>query len=263
MARRLAPVDLDTGEVSKEHYVRSRKQDVAYRRIVERQGRSPGFTFTDMENIKEVINKIKDKHCGYLLYLQCFINYNGQLVNESNNVMNKDNIQEILGLSRAAFIDFFSNMLKNKIIYEVDGIFYINEKYHFKGRTTNTNVIKSFTFKVKKLYNKRRANDLGFLYKLLPFIHYETNTICKNPYEVDVGKIVYSPKKEIAEITGENEKTVYNRLRRMKIGKEFVFAEVRSGRERFYKVNPFIFYRKSGEPDATLREIFLLGFSNK
>ncbi len=261
MARRLAPVDLNTGEVSKEHYVRSRKQDAAYMRIMERRGRDTDFTFTDMENIKEVISGIEDKHCGYLLYLQCFINYEGQLVNTDNTYMSKGDIQCVLGLSRTAFYEFFNAMTVNEIMYEKDSTFYINEKYHFKGKVISQKVIKSFTFKVKKLYSKRRAKDLGFIYKLLPFVHYTTNTICINPYETELHNVQYLTKKEIVELTGESEKTVYNRLRRMKIGKEYVFAEIRVGKERFYKINPFLFYRQDGVPDASLREMFLIGFS--
>lgn len=261
--RRLVPVDIDTGEVSTEHYVRSRKQDVAYRRIQESKGRSPQFTFTSMENIKEVISNIDSKHCGYLLYLQCFIDFKGRLVNDNNILMSKTDIQDLLGLGRTAFYHFFFSMLDNKIIYDIGNVFYINEKYHFKGKTGNNKVIKSFIYKVKRLYSKEKVNDLGFIYKVLPFIHLETNTICQNPYEVDVSKILYLSKTEIAELTGESEKTVYNRLRRMKLDKEYLFAEIRSGKERFYKINPFIFYRKEGKPDATLREIFLIGFSNK
>lgn len=253
---------MDTGkDVTKDKIIRDKKQSDAYRRIMERRGRCNDFTFTDMENIKVVISSIDEKHCGYLLYLQCFINYNGQLVRSNDIPMSKDEIQETLNLGKTAFSDFFNAMVDNKIIYEVNRKYYVNENYHFKGKSTNSRVIKSFTFKVKRLYSKKNARDLGFIYKLLPFVHYKTNTICENPSENDVSKIRYLPKKEIAILTNESEKSVYNKLRKLKIGNEYVFAEIRSGKERFYKINPFLFYRKDGEPDATLREIFLIGFA--
>lgn len=259
----ILPVDLVTGEIlSDTHYVRSHKQAAVYKQIKERKGRSRDFTFTDMECIKEVIKGIRSNHCGYLLFLQCFIDYEGKLVTPSKVVMDKDAIQDALGLGRSAFYKFFKEMEDNHIIYEVGGVYYVNNKYHFKGSSTNQQVIKSFTFKVRRLYKENRANDLGFIYKLLPFVHLKTNTICDNPYEVELDRIRYLSKKGIEELTGESEKTVYNRLRRMKIDGEYVFAEIRVGRERFYKINPFLFYRRQGEPDASLREIFLLGFGN-
>lgn len=264
----IAPVNLKTGEIMTDtHGVYDKeaaaRRSKAFKEKMERRGRGVDFTFTDMENIKEVIKGVKDKHCGYLLYLQCFINYSGCLVNTDTTSMSKEDIQETLGLGKSAFYEFFNAMISNKIIYKANNVFYINEKYHFKGRSINQKVIKSFTFRVKKLYNKGKAKDLGFIYKLLPFVHYATNTICNNPYETDIHKIRYLPKNEIAKLTNESDKTVYNRLRRMKIGKEYVFAEIRIGKERFYKINPFLFYRQDGEPDDSLKEIFLIGFSGK
>lgn len=229
------------------------------------EGRRHDFTFTDMENITEVIGKIEDKHCGYLLYLQCFISYeDGLLVraNREKTPMTKADIQEVVGLKRSAFYEFFRAMTENDIIIaNEDGTYSVNSAYHFKGNTDNPNVIKSFTAKVRELYTGRNAKKLGFIYKLLPYVHFETNTICTNPYEKDVRKVEQLTKKDIAKVTGVSEKSVYSYLRSMKLGDEHVFAEIRRGKERYYKLNPFIFYRKNGRPDATLREMFRLGFS--
>jgi hypothetical protein len=216
-----------------------------------------------MLNIPEVVARIDDKYCGYLLYLQTHINFEGTLVKSTAEPMNRADIQKALGLADRAFKSFIKAMLTNEIITETGGAYRINPAYHFKGKTDNTHVIKTFTTKVRSLYSVRNANKLGFIYKLLPFIHFETNTVCANPNETSVDNIVQLPKQQIAEITGVSEKTVYTYLRRMKLGDEYVFAEIRRGNYRYYKLNPFIFYRKRGEPDATLREIFRLGFSGK
>ncbi len=250
-------IDAETGEnVSEGKRVTNIKQAASYRAILERKGRQRDFTFGNMLNMPEVVSKIDDKYCGYLLYLQTYIDYDGSL-------MDRDDIQRVLGLGRSAFFAFMKAMQDSEIIEEKDGKYYVNQAYHFKGATSNKHVIKSFTHKVRKLYTVRSAKKLGFIYKLLPYIHFETNTVCANPYEKDVKNIRQLSKAEIAELTGVSEKTVFNYLRRMKLGDEFVFAEIRRGNTRYYKLNPFIFYRKNGEPDATLREMFLLGFSGK
>ncbi len=261
--RKILPVDVITGEIIDDGSVtiRHRNQDEGYRKMT--NGRNHDFTFTDMQNIKRVISAIDEKHCGYLLYLQCFISYEGVLTNPTHakTPMTKLDIQDAVGLKKTAFYEFFGSMVENGIIYEEDGKFYVNSAYHFKGSTNNVNTIKSFTAKVRELYTARNAKKLGFIYKLLPYIHLETNTVCANPYEPSIDKIEQLSKKDIAEITGVTEKTVYTYLRSMKLGDEYVFAEIRRGNTRFYKINPFVFYRKNGRPDATLREIFLLGFS--
>ncbi len=262
MANEWSMLNRNTGEVRDfEEFERAK---ASQRKGLEKakEGRKHDFTFTDMENITRVIATIDEKHCGYLLYLQCFISYEGVLINadRSKTPMNKADIQRAVGLKRTAFGDFFRSMVAKGIIVEEDEVYYVNDAYHFKGNTSNVNTIKSFTAKVRELYTARNAKKLGFIYKLLPYIHFETNTVCANPFEKDVKEIRQLSKSEIADITGLTEKTVYSYLRNMKLGDEFVFAEIRSGNYRYYKINPFIFYRKRGRPDATLREMFQLGF---
>jgi len=250
-----------TGEVRdiEDYTLRHRNQDRAFQR--KQSGRQRDFTFSNMLNMPEVIAKIDDKHCGHLLYLQTFINYDGQLVKADNSTMTKRDIQTVLCLQKTAFYEFFNAMLANGIIFEEGDHYRINPAYHFRGSTDNTRVIKSFSAKVRALYSARNAKHLGFIYKLLPFVHFDTNTVCANPFERNVEQVVQLSKKDIADLTGVSEKTVYSYLRKMKLGDEFVFAEIRRGQTKYYKLNPFIFYRKDGEPDATLREIFRLGFS--
>ncbi|MEK4910577.1 helix-turn-helix domain-containing protein [Niallia sp. FSL M8-0099] len=261
-----AALNKETGEIRDFVEFQASKQRQALGLIKSQEGRKHDFTFTDMTNIHEVIGKIDDKNCGYLLYLQCFISYDGVLVNANHEktAMSKADIQAVVGLKKTAFSEFFRDMTTNGIIYaNEDGSYSVNSAYHFKGTTDNPNVIKSFTTKVRELYTGRNANKLGFVYKLLPYVHFETNTICANPYEKEVADISQLTKQEIAQLTGVSEKTVYTYLRKMKLGDEYVFAEIRRGNERYYKLNPFIFYRKNGRPDATLREMFRLGFSGR
>lgn len=255
-------IDTNTGEdVTPNYTIRHHHQDRAYQRRME--GHKRDFTFSNMINLPEVFAKIDDKHCGHLLYLQTFINYEGILVKADRfkSPMTKQDIQVVLGLKKTAFYEFFNAMTSNGIIFEESNHYRINPAYHFRGNTDNSRVIKSFTAKVRALYNPRNAKKLGFIYKLLPFIHYETNTVCTNPFEQNVDNIAQLSKHDIANLTGVSEKTVYSYLRRMKLGDEFVFAEIQRGKTKYYKLNPFIFYRKDGDPDATLREMFRLGFS--
>lgn len=241
------------------HYVRSYEQDKAYKQQRYRQeGRKQKFTFTNMENIQEVIDKVSDKHCGYLLFLQCFVSYNTIIRNPDSTYMTKSDMMKTLGLKRTAFAEFLVAMVANEIIFVDDNKYKLNPRYHFQGKTKNVRVVKSFSAKVKQLYGDVSAKDLGFIYKLLPFVHWETNTICANPYELDVEKTIPLNKTEIAHLTGVDERSVYNKLRNLHLGDEYVFGEMIVGNQHFYKLNPFIFYRKTGLPDASLREMFSL-----
>lgn len=258
----------ETGEVLENAVIleegdsyRTKEQDDGFaKKQAVRRGRGMEFTFSNMDNITEVIEKISDKHCGYLLFLQCFVNYAAILENPNQTAMTKDDMMRTLKLKRTTFTAFITDMVAHEIIYvdEANGNvrYRLNPRYHFQGKSRNQNVIKSFTAKVKGLYSEVTAKDLGFIYKLLPFVHLETNTICANPYEKDVKFTIALTKADIAVITGVNEKTVYRKLRKLKFGDQYVFAEVIRGSTRYYKINPFVFYRNDGCPDATLREMF-------
>lgn len=219
-------------------------------------GRGFVFTFVNMDRIREVIERVSDSYCGYLLYLQCFIDYDGVIVNTNKSPMTKAQIRKALDVNRNLFGEFMAEMVRDELIYVDNDIYRINPAYHFKGAAENERVIKAFTAKVRELYGEISAKDLGFIYKLLPFIHYETNTVCIDPYETDVAKIQPLNKRQVGEISGMTEKAVYSKIRRLKFGDQYVFAEVKIGNRQFYKLNPFVFYRKPGEPDATLSEIF-------
>jgi CRP-like cAMP-binding protein len=256
-------VDEDTGRVMKDfdadtHYIRSKKQSNAF---VERlNGRNSELTFTNREAVQEVIDQLEDTECGYLLYLQCFIGYDGKLVqrNHDKTPMTKTDIQDTLELGRTKFTEYFNRMLSLGIIYEADGYFYVNQRFHFRGTSDNQKVIRSFTTKVRQLYTKKNAKDLGFVYKLLPFVHYETNTLCHNPFEPDPRQIMKMSQQDIADVIGTDRVTVNRKMKRLTLGDEYLFAEVNVGKKNCYMLNPFVFYRKQGKPDATLQTIFAI-----
>lgn len=260
-------VDPETGErhdsavvLAEGDRITSAAQRQAYAQIQKQShnGRSAEFTVTNMHNINEVIEKISDKHCGYLLYLQCFVNYDAILENPDKTAMSRGDLMRTLKLGRTALFHFLKEMTEHSVIYECGDKYRLNPRYHFQGKTDNSAVVKTFVAKVKELYSEVNAKDLGFVYKLLPHIHLETNTICANPFERDVENTLPLTKEDIARLTNITEKSVYTKLRNLKFGDQYVFAEVVYGNSRYYKINPFIFYRRNGKPDATLREMFAM-----
>lgn len=228
------------------------------RQIIENSRLCAPFTFTHMDNIKYVIANVPDKHCGYLLYLQCFIDYEGRILHPNNRPMNKQDIANKLKLSIRSFREFMRYMIHNGIIRCDDGVYSVDKRYHWRGALEQSRAIKSFIDTVKQLYTDTDAKDLGFIYKLLPYVHWETNFICSNPNELNPDEIIPLNKSDIAELTGMTEKSVYTKLRNLKLGDEYVFADVAYGKSHYCVINHRLFYRKDGYPDATLRAIFAI-----
>ena len=79
-----------------------------------------------------------------LIYLATYIDYNNREENvlvkhgENNKViyMTKKDIRDIMNLSDTTFKGFIKDMKNNDLLWEVDGKFYVSNKYFSKGKTT-------------------------------------------------------------------------------------------------------------------------------
>lgn len=234
-----------------EYSLRSKKQDEAYKRIQYNQQDNRHFSFADMENIKIVISNIKTVDCGYLLILQCYMEYGtGKLI------ISRKEMQKVLGVSKATFQRFWTTMRSNEIIFEVNGVFYINPDFHFRHHPNHNRVIKLFTTTLKQLKDVLKPSELGFLYKLLPYVHYDTNMICADPF-TDPENIQFLNKTQIALLVDMDEKKtskLLDKLRKIGVIAETIRQDDR--RDRIFTLNPYVFCRKRGKPDDTLHGLF-------
>ncbi|MCS1350300.1 hypothetical protein [Mechercharimyces sp. CAU 1602] len=217
-----------------------------------------------MENIREVIATLSTAHCGHLLHLQCYMElYTGFLIREDKEYMTWDDARKVLDVSKRSMTDFKKAMLDNDIIERTaneDGevVLRVNPRYHFRNELPeNKRVIKTFTNRLKEMAEELKPHEVGMVYKLLPYIHQNTNTICSNPFERDPAKIEQLNSTQIAELIGM-ERAKLSRYLRLTVKDQHVFAVVKVGRNRYYKLNPWIFYRKNGKPDDTLTEMFVV-----
>lgn len=273
-------VRASTGEVVEIASYRTPEQAEAYKekvKLTEDRGKSHAFTFSDMNNAQEVIQMLTTIELGYFLVLQTYIDYtnNALIVSTHNPVpMNKGQIAEALGIANRSKakknIDKFIEkglLIEKNLNYQGKqyNAYCINEKYHFKGKTNNKAVAKSFSTQIRKIYklnlskkgNKQPA-DLGFIYMMLPYIHYDLNVLCSNPFEKDALNIEPLSLTDLSEITGLDKKNIQNKINNLKWDGMTVFAKLIKGNKRHLKINPFVFYRKDGSPDESLKADFLI-----
>jgi hypothetical protein len=243
------------------HVVRSKRQiEEAARKQLAEKGRGQDFTFSAMEHIHEVASVLTTAQCGYLLLLQCYIDYDdGRLINADRTSMSTADMMDVLQLKRKrqTFYDFFHACLENGIIIaNEDGSYSVNKRYHFKGATDNPFVIRSYTAKIRQVYREVKAVDLGLIYRMLPFVHYETNALCANPNARNPDEIRWFNRKELAQAIGVSEGEISRRLPKITLGNEYVIARVTVGGQTYYMFNPLVFYRSNKAPDATARAMF-------
>jgi hypothetical protein len=272
--------DEDTGFLMgtanlKEYEFRSKKQLEAYKKMVYKQsGRGTKFTFARMEATKEVVKTLTTAQCGYLLMLQSYIGYqDGIIKNPDKSPMDKGDMMDVLKLRKRknTFYDFFNRCVENDIILIRGEAYSINERYHFKGENKgDSKVTKIYSKQIRNLNQDVKPVDLGLLYRLLPYIHLQTNTLCTNPYEDDPTKLEKLNRKQLAEIIGYDVSAISKRLLKLTINAKYAIAKVTVGGQESFLVNPWVFYRLKiaptdnlvskevnyDKPDATLLSIF-------
>lgn len=259
----LGLVNLKTGEIVREldkgDKVVSKEQSESYKRHLDKVNDKRHFSFAFMENIKELIPKLSNVHLGYLLKLQCYMEFGtGVLIGEDGKGMTKKiEIQSALNISKDVNKRFSKALEDNGVLEKVNGKYRVNPAYHFRGKIKEEMVIKLFTTTLKQLCEVLKPAEIGFLYKLLPYIHYETNMICFDPNVIEPYDIEFLNVKAIAQLIGMEEKKVSTLL--TKLRKASIVAEVRRENKKniFFVLNPYVFYRKSGFPDDTLRGMFI------
>lgn len=259
------PIDITTGEIAEGYTLQSPEQRKAARLYYERQqaldsGRKHDFTNANMTHLHEVYSVLTTAQCGYLMLLQCYIDYDTAIiVNPDKTPMTTANMRQALQLERkkSTFYDFLNACLVNGIISEQDDAYIMNERYHFKGAIKGVHAIKTYTAKVKRVYSEVKAADIGLIYRMLPLVHMSTNAICDNPFEKNPKNVRWLNRKELAEYLGVDASYLGRRLPQMKFDGEYVVARIKVGSEpERYTMNPSVFYRQDKAPDDTLLAMF-------
>jgi DNA-binding MarR family transcriptional regulator len=239
------------------------EQQAAIEREQHKQRDKRHFSFTHMAHIREVTDNLSNKQCGYILMLQPYLQMKSNtLINpgREETPLGKAGIAKALGVT----VQTAGTIIKSLILDDIlavtpSGNYRMNDRYHFRNKTRGGKdmLVKTFFTTLKDL--KLKPAEMGALYKLLPYVHFETNMICADPFEVDPAEIRFLNTKQIADKLGTHEKNTIELLRALKkagaISETSKFVEDR--RTKYITLNPYIFFRKAGDPDASLMAMFM------
>jgi hypothetical protein len=183
----------------------------------------------------------------------------GYLLKEDGSVMNtKTDLGNGLGVKKVSSRNGIIEALIGASVIEMDDKGYkMNPEVHINGSVKGNELIKLFKNTLQRLSKDLKPAELGYLYKLLPYVHYETNLICIDPFEDDPSKFKFLNQKEVARVIGidvDNARKFLNKCHKKRILFE---GSTVDRREKQYYINPYVFYRKKGYPDDTLKSMFL------
>nr|DAV13990.1 MAG TPA: Transcription Factor [Caudoviricetes sp.] len=214
-----------------------------------------------------------------IIYLATYIDYNDRkenllILHKKNNKvehMTKKEIQQKLGLKRDAFLAFLNDVKKHNLIFEVEEKFYLNPKYFSKGENfyKNKEYVRIMINTTRYLYEHttiRQHKTLSYVFQLIPYANWKLNILCKNPLEIDIGRLDKLSLKDICELLGLSTKqnSMYlfrDSLRKFHIKVDghkyylFAYSKVYAGEKTkdYYIINPLVIW--GGNNTEEIKEI--------
>jgi predicted transcriptional regulator len=215
------------------------------------------------ESVASVISDLSLTDAGAMvkIMLQLRINGDGKLLKGSiinAKPMNKTDIAKVLSRSKKnanMIIDRLESL--ELLIVKPDGI-YVNKRFHsMGGRISNEEFTKLYTVRAKEITGNLRLNEIGMLYKIIPFFHYSEYYLCVNP-NADKSLIEYIGRETLAESIGHDVSTVSKVISRLQSVGAILVTGTRN--EVRYLVHPDLLFRQSegyeSEWTAAVRKLF-------
>ena len=203
------------------------------------------------------------------LYLSTYANYKNyiELGNSSERLADKKDLQEILMLENKQFYNTFNYFISNNLLIEenyyvndeIKKCYKINDSLCIRGQINKNNAsARMFDEGVRYIYkhsNSKEHKKLGYLIKLLPYTHKQTNIICED-VNCSVGDIKPLSQKQILEILNITKPTLTS-LTKIKIldNEESAFIKISNAFiSKAYVINPRLTYKGSdiNELESTL-----------
>lgn len=207
-------------------------------------GRNYFVSYNDA--VAEIIRDLSLIEAGALIKLLLTLKLNDHgRITSAEKAMKKSDIAKLFGRSRSNTSDILARlMLIGVLLYDADEkCFRINDKYHVMGNTSVSDVFtKIYTVRTREIVADLKLNEIGLLYKIIPFFHYSEYYLCVNS-NVDAKHIEFLSREGLAEDVGHAPDTVSRLMNRLQSAGVILIS--RSRNEVRYIVHPDIMFRQA------------------
>lgn len=157
--------------------------------------------------------------------------------------MNKSDIAKVLGRSRKNANIIIDRLLEIGVLEQDENVFIVNKRFHSMGeRISNGVFTKVYTVRAKEIVEKLRLNEIGLLYKIIPFFHYSEYYLCVNS-NTDKQFIEYMGRETLAKAIGHDVATVSKIMGRLQSVGAILVTGTR--KEVRYLVHPDLMFRQT------------------
>lgn len=201
--------------------------------------------------IKDVTPHLSLTESGAIMKLLLYMKMNNEgLLQQDNKPLKQSDIPKILGKGKTQTAAIIKRLEELSLLLPIkDGrskLFRMNDKFHIMGkRNKKVHFTKVLTTKLHEVVGQLKLEHLGFLYKILPYFHYEECVLAHNPNEPDESKIQYMNRNELA--TAINHDVDYiTKLVGHLSDKGLIMVTI-SSRNALYYVHPHLMYRQEND----------------
>lgn len=200
-----------TNKEQQERFKKYKESQEKYSEAVEQYGE---FYFKErLDNKKFKILNEENSDLARLIYSLTYMNYDRVLVTENGAYIDKSVLFKIIGVHRNIFNKWFDKMLEDNIFMYIDNTYIsVMSEDYIKGNLPeirSRHYTKLYNDTIREIYNSntgKNMNAMGLIFKMIPYIHKDTNAICRNPKCKDIDKIKYITAGQIAKELGYSDK---------------------------------------------------------
>jgi len=205
--------------------------------------------------IRKIIRDLSLIEAGAVIKLLPFLRFKseGKLLKNGKPLKQSD-IQHILKRGKKATQAILDRLETLGVIEkERDGrnnVYYISLTFHSMGDViSDAKFTKLYQVKAKQIADELDLNEIGLLYKILPFFHFQTYYLCDNPDEEEPEIIRHLNREQLAALIGHDPQTVYENINKLR--SKGVIMTTGSRNTTHYLVHPDVMFRKEIEDEYT------------
>lgn len=245
-----------------EYELVSKAQKESFKRKMESIKNSKKFVISVNKKVEEVSKLMSLQEAGAMFSIMIHLEFNseGIIIKEGQPITMTD-LQKLLGKSKAQVSRLVNSLERLSLIFkEKQGkstVIRVNEEFHFIGKVLKKEyVTKVYTVKARSIMKGLELQELGLLYKIMPFFHFEHMVLCNNPEERNPSKLEYLSLEELAGRIGVD-RTTLTRLVPALVKKKAIMKAM-TGNMSHIIVNPNLYFKMTSDSELseTIRLIF-------
>lgn len=264
---RVLPINAETGEIMKGYTLHSPDQQVAARQWFEKKMNeymnrdSRRWVAAYQTTIKEISRNLTLSQAGAIIKLLPYMRFkaDGKLI-DGGKPLKQAEIARIFKRSRNVTADILRELEELGVITIIkegrSNSFYISAKFHSMGELNGERFTKIYIGKLSDVCKDLEINEVGLLYKVLPYFHYSEFYLCSNPNEQQPEKLQHLDRNGLAEAVGHDVATVSHLVAKLSAKK--VMLSTKSGNSVRYLVHPDLLGRQKIESEwaRSVRKLF-------